>query len=217
MPAPFHEFDSEAQQEALREAWYHCTYPWDALMPGVQWLIRPNGEVPVSWADLSAFSGIQRVEGPAWTAMSYWQNFDPLLHAEGEHITDEPRPPEVARGYIIGDAYAVAWDDGRIQLDLELMRSGAPLAEAVFAAGAALVDQLVLNPAQRREVHMAWEPNELAPECYEEAGNLDYWRRCSQQFQAGFVSAFSDITPQFLPAPRTSRLVSTIRDVAVPP
>jgi hypothetical protein len=215
-----HAFNSEAQSIALARTWPRCTYPWESLEWGVAWLVRPNGEVPLSWADLSSFAGAERLEAECYLRQGY-QGVpkdvvtDWLMQPIGEQVEPSSRRrAHHARGYPVADddrvVAAVAWDEGRIQLDQSLAR-GDDLPVALFTAGAYLVDLLVLSPEQRRAVHLSWDKKALSKTAYEKAGHPTYWQRCAPTLSAAFLAAFTDLG---IEAPEET--VALLRDVAVP-
>lgn len=86
------------------------------------------------------------------------------------------------------DVRGLAWDDGKIQLDGDLVAEPT-LAELTFMLESAhMVDFFLLTGAQREAIMDAYG----ATDWFDENGEQDYTRWAGEAFMEGFVKAFTD-------------------------
>jgi len=144
-----------AQQSVSKSILTRCTFPLDALTPGLQ-AATGRQTIPVQWSDLSNYRGA-------------------TANAEGhdqqhEHVNDPGSHPVERRGRVLG----LAWTNGRIELDLRLESDLELAGEVLLSELAHMVDFFLMSDLQRvafwNIFHYKDSPAQLAPGAHIEDG-----------------------------------------------
>lgn len=184
---------STSQKQLVNDALARCDFDWNLLLLGLRYHVG-RSTIPVEWADLSRYSA------DAAAAESDHEHAEGEHHHEQAHIHIEEGGDT---GHVLLDgarqaALGLAWYSGKVSLDLTL-EGDPPLAHEVFLSeGAHMVDFFYMTPWMRSTVFAAFHNFTNVPHghgWFEEGGNHDYWQMVGESFMAGFVYAYSDLTP----------------------
>jgi len=114
------------QQNVSKAILNRCTFPLDALIPGLQ-AATGRQTIPVQWSDLSHYGAS-------------------MANSEGhQHEGDAEAHPVERRERVLG----LAWTNGRIELDLSLEGNLELAGEVLLSELAHMVDFFLMSPEQR--------------------------------------------------------------------